>query len=116
MLQIGGAVDVAAIIITSYVVYASGPMWLLMVGLVLWGIVNTTTYGPSQALYADSVPTGDRSKYVPYFLCQGSHPSNLSIPYRYGVVALHDYHQRHDISALPLILKRRHVHGAGTDK
>mmetsp|Transcript_39556 Transcript_39556/g.112189 ORF Transcript_39556/g.112189 Transcript_39556/m.112189 type:complete len:474 (-) Transcript_39556:235-1656(-) len=70
MLAIGGVADLAAIAITAYVVFASGPIWLLMVGLVFWGVVNTTTYGPSQALYADSVPTGERSKYFNYlYLC-----------------------------------------------
>ena len=64
IIAIGGLADVLAIIITGYVVICVGPLWLLMVGLVLWGVVNTTTYGPSQALYADSVPTGERSRFA----------------------------------------------------
>jgi MFS family permease len=65
IIAIGGLADCFAIVITGYVVICGGPLWMLMVGLVLWGIVNTTTYGPSQALYADSVPTGERSRLGP---------------------------------------------------
>ena len=37
---------------------------LMIVAMVLWGLGGGVVSGPIQALYADSIPTGDRSKYV----------------------------------------------------
>lgn len=48
IISLGGYINLLAVVITGYVVYSGGPLWLLLIGLVLWGIVDTTTYGPSQ--------------------------------------------------------------------
>ena len=36
--------------------------------MVLWGIASGTVSGPAQALYADSIPAGDRSKWYTYLM------------------------------------------------
>jgi MFS family permease len=38
--------------------------WVLVVALGLWGIVNGISYGPSQALFSDSIPKGKRSEML----------------------------------------------------
>jgi MFS family permease len=58
----GGLVQLAAVATCLAVVIRGRPLWLLMFSLLLWGVVNTCSYGPLQALYADSIPTGQRSR------------------------------------------------------
>lgn len=44
--------------------------WVMLTAMCLWGLGRGVVDGPVQALYADSVPTGLRSKYFMYlFLC-----------------------------------------------
>mmetsp|Transcript_11248 Transcript_11248/g.15450 ORF Transcript_11248/g.15450 Transcript_11248/m.15450 type:complete len:532 (-) Transcript_11248:309-1904(-) len=70
------AIAIAAIL-CSIVVYAltftreSAPdEQLLKIGLVgvmmIWGLTESLVMGPFQAVYADSLPTGDRSQYYAY--------------------------------------------------
>uniref|UniRef100_A0A061R3F8 Mfs general substrate transporter n=1 Tax=Tetraselmis sp. GSL018 TaxID=582737 RepID=A0A061R3F8_9CHLO len=75
IIAVGGVAQVLAVLITGYVVWKAGP--LILVGLVLWGVVDTTTFGPSQALYADSVPTGSRSRYYNYLFLAWLLPSSV---------------------------------------
>lgn len=58
----GGALQLAATATCALYVRHTGPLWVLLLSLLLWGVVNTCSYGPLQALYADSVPTGQRSR------------------------------------------------------
>lgn len=37
--------------------------WMLVGVMILWGLTGAVVMGPFQAMFADSVPTGDRSKY-----------------------------------------------------
>mmetsp|Transcript_7239 Transcript_7239/g.12230 ORF Transcript_7239/g.12230 Transcript_7239/m.12230 type:complete len:606 (+) Transcript_7239:187-2004(+) len=37
--------------------------WIFLGAMCMWGIVNAVSSGPAQALYADSVQTGERSRY-----------------------------------------------------
>eukprot|EP00873_Tetraselmis_striata_P014795 jgi/Tetstr1/435059/TSEL_024029.t1 len=62
----GGALQLAATATCALYVRHTGPLWVLLLSLLLWGVVNTCSYGPLQALYADSVPTGQRSRYYTY--------------------------------------------------
>ena len=45
-------------------VSASRWYFVLLVALALWGLVDGIAYGPSQALFADSIPTGRRSEML----------------------------------------------------
>jgi MFS family permease len=40
--------------------------YILVAALGLWGIVNGISYGPSQALFSDSIPKGRRSELLTY--------------------------------------------------
>jgi MFS family permease len=53
--------------------------YVMMVALGLWGLVSGISYGPSQALYADSIPQGKRSEmltwlYTCYLLSSSTGP------------------------------------------
>jgi MFS family permease len=43
---------------------ASRSYYMLVVALGLWGIVNGISFGPSQALFSDSIPRGQRSELL----------------------------------------------------
>ena len=68
----GAALMSCAIGLTTYAVLASkddsnsGSYALLAGALILWGVVGGIINGPAQALFADSLPTGTRSKFYNY--------------------------------------------------
>lgn len=78
LIRVGGALSILAAIATGYVVWetteediekGSTPawaMWALAGCMCVWGVVSGIASGPSQALYADSVPEGERSKWFNY--------------------------------------------------
>jgi MFS family permease len=70
----GGVLCLIASAATTYVVLdvereasmSNHAMGALVVVMVMWGCVGGIISGPSQALYADSIPTGERSKWYNY--------------------------------------------------
>jgi MFS family permease len=69
LLKVGGAVAILTAVATAYTVWCitdDDPKWgytVFITCMVLWGIVGGITNGPAQALYADSIPDGTRSKW-----------------------------------------------------
>ena len=61
----GGALSFAAVGLTAGAVLAPqserAAFWWLLSAMALWGVVSGVASGPVEALYADSVPTGERS-------------------------------------------------------
>lgn len=78
LIMAGGALSIVASVATGYVVWetteediengATPPwaMWALAGCMCVWGVVSGIASGPSQALYADSIPEGERSKWFNY--------------------------------------------------
>ena len=71
----GGVLGLFAVALTSAAVYFGGyasvrssleAYDVLMVGLIAWGVVEGVSNGPAQALFAESVPEGDRSEFYTY--------------------------------------------------
>jgi len=75
LIAAGGVLSIVAAVVTAYVVWvaaeedASGagpPRWAMITlagCMVAWGISGGIVSGPAQALYADSIPHGERSKW-----------------------------------------------------
>eukprot|EP00041_Stephanoeca_diplocostata_P032292 m.1031285 g.1031285 ORF g.1031285 m.1031285 type:complete len:494 (-) comp24122_c0_seq4:2937-4418(-) len=81
VISIGGVIAFVAIGLTSSTVYFAAEydekhnedgthdgwtIYVLGLSMVLWGISSGISSGPAQALYADSIPHGDRSKWYTY--------------------------------------------------
>lgn len=74
VIKFGGVLVVIASALTYYAVWrgsttadnATEAYYLLMIALGLWGTVDGISYGPMQALYADSTLRGMRSEYYAY--------------------------------------------------
>eukprot|EP00298_Acanthocystis_sp_HF-20_P014204 c20673_g1_i1.p1 GENE.c20673_g1_i1~~c20673_g1_i1.p1 ORF type:complete len:472 (+),score=163.86 c20673_g1_i1:27-1442(+) len=72
----GGVITLIAIVITSLAVYIGERdsaednknfiFYSLITGVSLWGVSTGIIRGPLKALYADSLPTGTRSKFFSY--------------------------------------------------
>lgn len=71
VISAGGVLCVCAVACTSYVILdiegeaqmGSHQVGVLFAVMAAWGVVGGIISGPSQALYADSIPTGERSKW-----------------------------------------------------
>ena len=75
LIAAGGALSVVAAVVTAYVVWVAAeedaagkgpPKWAMITlagCMVAWGISGGIVSGPAQALYADSIPHGERSKW-----------------------------------------------------
>lgn len=80
MILAGGVLGLVATAATAYTVWVSTEediekgktpdwaMWTLAGCMCLWGITGGIASGPTQALYADSIPQGDRSKWYMYLM------------------------------------------------
>lgn len=74
VIKFGGILVIVASALTFYAIWrgsstpshANEAYYLLMVALGLWGTVDGISYGPMQALYADSTLRGMRSEYYAY--------------------------------------------------
>jgi len=72
VIKVGAVLMACAIALTTYSVVQSeslesGEGYDLLCGaLVLWGVCGGIVNGPAQALFADSLPTGTRSRYYNY--------------------------------------------------
>ncbi|KAJ1618774.1 major facilitator superfamily domain-containing protein [Pavlovales sp. CCMP2436] len=74
VIKMGGVLCLCAAAATTWVILGverevemSGhAMGILFAVMCLWGVVGGVQSGPAQALYADSIPTGERSKWYVY--------------------------------------------------
>lgn len=74
VIAVGGLLVPLAVALTSFAVIWSynqptekqKSFWLFVGGLCLWGAVQSIANGPAQALYADSIAQGERSRYFMY--------------------------------------------------
>lgn len=72
ILKVCGAIGIAAAVATAYVIWMvteDDPDWGLaafIVCMCAWGILGGVSSGPGQALYADSIPKGNRAKWYTY--------------------------------------------------
>lgn len=74
VISTGGVLCVCAAAATTYVILgverdaqmSSHSIGVLFAVMIIWGVVGGIISGPAQALYADSIPTGERSKWYVY--------------------------------------------------
>ena len=63
---IGGVALLVANGITTWAVATDKSYYYLLAAMCMWGIGSGVVSGPVQALYADSIPVGERSKFYVY--------------------------------------------------